>query len=117
MLRKKLVHVIHWPGSGITALVRDMIPFVDADGYDVHIILFNGDAGEIGYFRGAKQVHVLGFGNSPLRALFQLNSLLRDIRPDIIHAHHFQPFVWCSLLGGKGQRQLLISQSPALCLS
>jgi glycosyltransferase involved in cell wall biosynthesis len=98
----KVIHVIHWPKSGIVSLVRNIIALMPNDEVESHIIFLNHDKETLSEFEKAcKTTHGLDFSSSFLRGLFHYFQTIRDISPDIIHAHSFQPYVWGTLFHAR----------------
>jgi glycosyltransferase involved in cell wall biosynthesis len=94
---KKVVHVVHWPKTGITRLLESIFSEIGGRA-DLHISFVDAAANEVDEFRGlTKSVEVGGRGGNPLGRLLRLVSSLRAARPDIIHTHSFTPSLLVSL--------------------
>ncbi|KZY69648.1 hypothetical protein A3738_15715 [Oleiphilus sp. HI0066] len=93
----RVCHVVHWPKSGITSVVRDLIDHCNANGIESFVVLLKGDYSDREYFSGARDVFVL----NPSRLMFDgyraLRKLLLLINPNVVHAHSFTPFLFASL--------------------
>lgn len=97
----RVVHAVHWPRSGIVALIRNMLPLFPAERVESHVVVLAGDEGTEREFAGlCASSHGLKFSRFPLRGLFRYGRLLRRIDPHILHAHSFQAGVWGRLCLG-----------------
>lgn len=96
MRRIRILHVVHWPKSGITRIVADLAATMRRSA-DSGVILFLGDKASVDDFAGVAESVVLGLERGPWHALRNFRSALNRLRPDVIHAHSFQPFIWCLL--------------------
>lgn len=94
-----MLHVVHWPVSGITSLLRNLIPLMTSKGVRSHVIFFYHDADTIADFeRICQTAHCLHLTRTYPRGVWQYFRLIRSIMPDVLHSHSFQPLVWASLL-------------------
>lgn len=95
----KVLHVVHWPVSGITSLLKSLIPLTAAEGVRNHIVFFYHDADTIDDFsRLCDSAHCIHLSKSYPRGIVQYYRLVKSVAPDILHSHSFQPLVWGSLL-------------------
>lgn len=70
-----------------------------SNGIRSHIIFFYHDADTIADFeRICQTAHCLHLTRSYPRGIWQYSRLIRNILPDVLHTHSFQPLVWASLL-------------------
>lgn len=93
----KVVHVVHWPKTGITRLLESIFAQI-GERADLHIVFVDAAENEIDEFRGlTKSVATAGRGGNPLAKLKRLVATLRAARPDIIHTHSFTPSLLVSL--------------------
>src|SRR5690554_7536770 len=90
MTTKKLVHITTVPDSFI--FLRGQIAFMKEQGYEIHAISSPGPL--LDAFAQQEGVHVYPVEMprritplQDLRALFQIQNLLKKIKPDIVHAH------------------------------
>jgi glycosyltransferase involved in cell wall biosynthesis len=93
-LRKQIrvVHVIHWPKSGITSLVRELIRHFDKQRFQQHVIFFENDAETMAEFQSISETaHALNFSKSFFFGALTYKKLLSRLQPDILHAHSFLP--------------------------
>ena len=91
----KILHVIHWPKSGIVSLVRNMLPLFDNTKYENYVIFFEKDNETINNFRNVcSSVTCLSFSDNKIRGLNKYNSFVSTISPHILHTHSFQPGTW-----------------------
>ena len=76
-----------------------------ADGVQCHVIFFFDDADTIADFSQICQtVHCLHLSRSYPRGIWQYSRLIKNIAPDVLHSHSFQPLVWAGLLKrGQGR--------------
>jgi len=95
----KVLHVVHWPVSGITSLLKSLIPLIAADGVHNHIVFFYDDADTVADFsRLCESVQCIHLSKSYPRGILRYRRFIKSIAPDILHTHSFQPLVWGSLL-------------------
>jgi len=100
----RVVHVVHWPISGIVSLLKNLIPCLSKNRIESHIIFFHKDASTLSDFSQiCSSVHSLDLSHSYLGGLVSYRRLLKQLTPDIVHFHSFQPMLWGSLfsIGGK----------------
>lgn len=91
-MKMRVLHVVHWPKSGIVTLVRDMLPLFNETIFEQHVIFFEHDDETIHQFNTiATSVNSLDFSSSPLKAAVKYRKLLRDLRPNVLHTHSFSP--------------------------
>lgn len=103
----KVLHVVHWPVSGITSLLGGLIPLITAEGVNCHILFFYHDADTVADFaRICRTAHSLDLSRSYARGLRHYAGFIKTIAPDILHTHSFQPLVWGSLLNRRGGRHV-----------
>lgn len=94
----KVLHVIHWPVSGIVSLFKSIISLMPQDEVESHVIFFNNESDTISEFsKICSSTHCLNLSTSYVRGIFQYYQLLKQISPDILHTHSFQPMIWGSL--------------------
>lgn len=94
---KKVVHVVHWPKTGITRLLESIFSDI-GERADLHIYFVDAAENQVDEFRGlVKSVMVGGRGGNLLVKLMKLVSALRAESPDIIHTHSFTPSLLVSL--------------------
>ena len=100
----RVVHVVHWPVSGIVSLLKTLIPRLPKDRIESHVIFFYEDAGALSDFAQiCASAHSLNLSQSYIGGLLSYRRLLKRLAPDIVHFHSFQPLLWGSLfsVGGK----------------
>jgi len=104
MNRISVLHCIHWPKSGITSLLKYMIPLFDQSKIITHVILFEDDDEAISEFSEiCSSVHTLSFSQSRIKGLSKYLSLLHSLNPLILHTHSFQPGLWGRLFVTKAR--------------
>lgn len=100
----RVVHVVHWPVSGIVSLLRNLIPRLHRDRIESHIIFFHEDTGTLADFsRICASAHSLNLSRSYIGGLFAYRRLLNRLAPDVVHFHSFQPLLWGSLFSASGR--------------
>lgn len=106
---KRILHLIHWPKSGITSVVKNLVSAMGSDTFEQAIIVLLEDAEELEEFRSlGLQVLTLGGAQSLPRKIFRLQKHIRKFAPDIIHSHSFQPGVWARVLGYRSAQVVTI---------
>lgn len=97
----KVVHVVHWPKTGITRLLESIF-FDIGNRAELHIFFLDAAENQVGEFRGlAKSINVGGQGGNLLARLARFVSTLRAAKPDIIHTHSFTPSLLVSIFFPK----------------
>jgi len=103
----KVLHVVHWPVSGITSLLKSLIPLIAAEGVHNHIVFFYDDADTAADFsRLCESAQCIHLSKSYLRGILRYRRFIKSIAPDILHTHSFQPLVWGSLLARGRTRHI-----------
>ncbi len=98
-MKKRILHVIHWPKSGIVTLVRDMLPLFDEKLFEQHVIFFEHDDETRHQFSSiATSNNFLSFSTSPLMAMTNYKKLLHELQPDVLHTHSFLPTILGSIV-------------------
>jgi glycosyltransferase involved in cell wall biosynthesis len=92
----KVVHVVHWPRSGITRLVRELVEATRPE-VDSQVIIFEGTEEEE-HFSGAA-CYSLRYRDGAMAAFLRFGSLIDAVEPDILHVHSFQPLIWAVTRG------------------
>lgn len=93
----RVVHVVHWPKTGITRLLESIFADIGTRA-DLHIVFVDADAHEVDEFRPlTRSVTVAARGGNPIGKLARVIAALRALRPDIIHTHSFTPSLLVSL--------------------
>ena len=99
----KVIHVIHWPKSGIVSLLKNMLPFFNKKKFSQHVIFFEQDKETMEDFAEiVDSVHCLNLSKSRLKGLMAYRNILKTLSPDILHTHSFQPDFWGTLLSQSG---------------
>jgi glycosyltransferase involved in cell wall biosynthesis len=94
----KVLHVVHWPVSGIGSLLKTVLPCQSRADIESHIIFFCHDTNTIKEFSAlCASAQSLSPDASFLRRLVEYARLIRQISPDILHTHSFQPMLWGAL--------------------
>ncbi len=109
MRKKRIVHVIHWPKSGIVTLVRDMLPLFDDNQFEQHVLFFEDDEKTILQFKEiCTSVSSLRFSYSPLAGVIRYRKALNALQPDILHTHSLLPTLLGCLLFRPGSRIITV---------
>lgn len=115
----RVLHVVHWPVSGITFLFKNVISLMPAD-VESHIVFFQFDENTSQEFKKiCASVHSLDFLLSPVNSALAYKRIIRDIAPDILHTHSFLPMALGTVLtlGRKNQVNSIHSDYPYFALS
>jgi glycosyltransferase involved in cell wall biosynthesis len=93
----RVVHVVHWPRTGITRLLETIFSDIRHD-VELHLIVMNADDDQVNEFREVvESVVACGSRGNPLTKLRRLVSALRAAKPDIVHTHSFTPAILATL--------------------
>lgn len=99
-----VLHLVHWPRSGITSFLKNLILHSDSEHFTHHIVFFLAEEHELNWFTDHCTSAIdLRFGDNPLKALFWLRSLVNQQRGTIVHSHSFQPGIWGRLFHSRTQ--------------
>ncbi|TCI04431.1 glycosyltransferase [Corallincola luteus] len=94
-----ILHFVHWPVSGIIALLRALLANSDMRRYRHYLLLCEGDAEHLKVFDGLiAEGAILSATGNGLTIARQLPTYLRRWQPDLVHSHSFQPSFWTALL-------------------
>jgi L-malate glycosyltransferase len=100
-LRKiKVLHVVHWPKSGIVNLLYNQIKYSAKDNIEYMVIFFISDKDTFMRF-SELGVKVAGYDYKISflhNILFKFYNDIRSFKPDIIHTHSFTPGLITRLL-------------------
>lgn len=99
MTTKKIsvLHVIHWPRSGITRLVRDLIPLLKAYGIPGSVLVLFDSSCETSEFDGICYHQSLPSHQSLFRRFAGFKKKLQETSPDVVHVHSTSPLLWTAL--------------------
>lgn len=99
-----MLHVVHWPFSGIGTLIRGVIQHLRGE-VESHIVFLRRDESALDEFRKVcTSVHCIDARDLRLTAFLRMRRLWNLLKPDIIHTHSYQPLVWaCLLLPGTAK--------------
>lgn len=100
----KVCHVVHWPKSGITSVVRDLIRCMAEHGVESTVVLLIGDDTDILYFKDADSIHILDVSSGYLKAVSHFRKVVRQLKPDVLHVHSFTPLLMTYFSGFSGRR-------------
>jgi glycosyltransferase involved in cell wall biosynthesis len=97
----KVVHVVHWPKTGITRLLESIF-FDIGNRAEFHMFFLDAAENQVDEFRGlAKSITVAGRGGNLVARLAKFVSALRAAKPDVIHTHSFTPSLLVSIFFPK----------------
>ena len=103
----KVLHVMHWPKSGIVNLVSSIIKNIESDELDFSAIFFeHDDETESVYLKLTSSLSFLNISAHPLKSVGILRRQLKAIQPDIVHVHSFLPHLFLWFL--KSKRTILV---------
>jgi glycosyltransferase involved in cell wall biosynthesis len=98
MRKIRVLHLIHWPRSGIGALVGELMRLSRTD-IEYHVIGFEGSAEDFCLVRdGAVSVESLNLRTRGPLALYRLQQRIASLNLDIVHTHSLQPGLWSRIL-------------------
>jgi len=83
---------------GVERIVLWLHQYLPQDVYDIHIVALRDNAPYACRLKNAGQdiVHVVGMQNHlDFGALLKFYSLVRKLKPDVVHIHHFRTAVLC----------------------
>jgi len=93
-MKKKVLHAVHWPKSGIVTLLRDMLPLFSRNLFEQHVVFFEHDAATMEQFRPiSSSISTLHYSSSRVSAIRLYRALLNGLQPDILHTHSFLPSI------------------------
>ena len=107
----RVIHVVHWPKSGIVNLIHNQIVCSNNSTIEYHIIFFLNDPETTEKFlkAGAK---VICYNFKYIFFILFFLRLLKDIirvHPDVVHTHSFMPRLFVSILSHFNKRFKVIS--------
>ncbi len=106
----RVLHLVHWPRSGITSVLKSLVAFSDKDSFEHHIAFLIGEPDEIRGFaaQGCTAVD-LGFAHDPAGAILRLRATVGRQEGGLVHSHSFQPGVWGRLFHHRERTGFLSS--------
>jgi len=114
---KKITYVIHsLQLAGAERLVIDLIDRLYKK-YDISIVSIYKSEDKVGEIKVKEKLENLGIkykqinkeqGSSKYKTLFLFNKIIKDLNPDIIHAHTFMPNIY------SGMRNLFFKKIPTI---
>jgi glycosyltransferase involved in cell wall biosynthesis len=100
-----VLHLVHWPASGVGAVVGSIISHQRASGVDSHLVVLDGNLAEaerVG--AGAASVLAVDVRRKPLRSLRRLARVVRAVSPAVVHTHSLTPMAIGCLFGRSSVR-------------
>jgi glycosyltransferase involved in cell wall biosynthesis len=106
-----VAHIVHWPKSGIGAVVRQLVQFNQAERLKYIVILLQSDSESAAQF-ARLGVPVVGasISRNPLTTLLNIRKQLRAV--DVVHSHSFLPHLVGTFLARKHSRQIRTVHNP-----
>jgi glycosyltransferase involved in cell wall biosynthesis len=90
-----VLHVVHWPKSGIVSLLKGLITHFDPQKVISHVIFFENNLDTLDEFRRiCASVHTLDYSKGKVCAIIRYRKLLNILNPDVLHTHSFLPGLW-----------------------
>lgn len=94
-----VLHVVHWPRSGITSLLYDLINGMTSTNINHGVFFFIGDDQEINKFKKTCLFVQSAKGEGKEKTYFKgLLEAINEFEPDIIHTHSFLPFLYSRII-------------------
>jgi glycosyltransferase involved in cell wall biosynthesis len=91
----KILHVIHWPKSGIVKLLENMIPLFNHEMYSHYVIFFEKDEKTLSNFKKLCALgYALSYPQKKFKSLIYYRNIIKKLQPDILHTHSFQPGIF-----------------------
>ena len=99
----KILHIVHWPKTGITRMVEQIIKYTN-NNYKNYVLLLNRD---IEYDRKLSTIcfHNKSIGNnkSILSYYREVRTYINYVNPDVVHTHSFSPAIYASCIVRKAK--------------
>lgn len=93
----RVLHVIHWPVSGIVSLLQNIVSSMPATDIETHFLFFEYAQTTQKWFQQTGYP-IFFAGGGLLNCMRAYRRQVRVIRPDIVHTHSFMPLVLGALL-------------------
>lgn len=98
----KVLHLIHWPKSGITTLMKNVVRHQPKHSIDCAVVFLECDKPTEAEFKTTvEHVYCLRYSQSRIAAIKALKKLLCDLNPDVIHVHSLLPAILIWLLSDR----------------
>jgi len=99
----KILHIVHWPKSGIVNLLYNILSEQrEVSDIKNYALFFEEDSETMEKFSEVTEhTGALLYGVYTFRAMLALREQVRDVSPDIIHVHSFLPHLYSFLLKNK----------------
>lgn len=95
----KVLHVVHWPKSGIVSYLYNFLKTSISPYIEYHIIFFIEDLEPSHNFgQICASVHYLNYATHRINSITKFRRIINRIEPHIIHTHSYQPGIWSRLL-------------------
>lgn len=94
-----VLHVVHWPRSGITSLLYDLVSGMTSPNITHGVFFFIGDSQEMNKFKkSCSFVHSAKNETENKQYFKSLSAAIEEFEPDIIHTHSFLPFLYSRII-------------------
>jgi len=95
----KVLHVVHWPKSGISKLVSNLVCHLDVKFINSIIVFIIEDAVEVEDIRRmSPNSIVISTDGAVFKSISKLWHIIKKENPDILHSHTLIPIILCTLL-------------------
>lgn len=104
----RIVHGLHWSQGGIVKFLELLLSDTSLSKEEHYVIILNSETEASRKLSNYCQAcYSLGWENNKIGALIRLNDLIKELKPDIFHAHSFLP----GLLGR------ILSPNKTVCMA
>jgi glycosyltransferase involved in cell wall biosynthesis len=98
-MKIRVLHVVHWPKSGIVSLLKNYLIKCNNENFEYHILIFIKDMDDISELkRYCSSVNYLEYERNKIFSVIKFIKIIQRISPSIIHTHSFLPGLWTRLL-------------------
>ncbi|MBK8185303.1 MAG: glycosyltransferase [Candidatus Competibacteraceae bacterium] len=98
----RVIHFVHWPASGITEVIRQIVVSCKNDNVDYSVFLLTSDEEFDSNFRWCPNRFQFFYDKKKLAAILRCLKAIRYSKPHIIHCHSISPaLIACFLFRGK----------------
>jgi glycosyltransferase involved in cell wall biosynthesis len=98
----RILHVVHWPRSGIGVIIRDIVRHRSPDISHVVVCLASGEPITAQMRDAGADVFIASSGRpSLIRSCRLLSRIMRSESPDLIHSHSLTPRLLAGVFGSR----------------